>query len=252
VLRRTRSRLATLGAALAFAGAQAASLPARAEGAVRTEGGATDGAAAEARALELFDESERAYENGRFQDAVDLLRRSYALKREPVVLYNLARAYEGLGDSERAVGAYEDYLKAQPETKDRASIEQRVATLRRQIAARAAQKKREAQPPPRRPSAVPWVITGVGAAGVVAGVILEIFALKRHGDANEEPSQVRSESEQRQAQSLSTASSVSLVVGGAIATAGLLWGIVDVSTSGASRAAVAVGPGGLALRVRTP
>src|ERR1700722_10227754 len=82
------------------------------------------------RAHALYDLSAVAYEAGHFQEAIDLLLHAYELKPKPVLLFNRARAYEGLGDQVKAIDAYEAYLKAEPTASDHGSIEQRLATLR--------------------------------------------------------------------------------------------------------------------------
>src|SRR5262245_55119117 len=58
------------------------------------------------KARELFKKSEESYRAGRFQEAVDLLTEAYQLDPNPVLLYNLARAYEGLGDTPKAIESY--------------------------------------------------------------------------------------------------------------------------------------------------
>src|SRR5688500_927241 len=55
---------------------------------------------------------------------------SYAVYPEPLVLYNLARALEGLGDFAGAVSEYERYLRTGGNLSDRGGIERRVGTLR--------------------------------------------------------------------------------------------------------------------------
>src|SRR5678815_1823222 len=64
------------------------------------------------RALELFAESDQHYKAGEFEQAADLLRQAYDLYPEPLLLYNLARALEGLGDAEGAITQYERYLSS--------------------------------------------------------------------------------------------------------------------------------------------
>jgi len=127
------------------------------------------------RAREIFKKSEQSYRDGRFQEAVDLLTEAYRLDPKPVLLYNMARAYEGLGDNPRALDAYRRYLQSEPHAPDRGALEQRIATLERQQEERealerqrdaAAREKHETPPPPqpveppRSPSAVPWVVAG--------------------------------------------------------------------------------------------
>ncbi len=57
---------------------------------------------AQDRALALFELSGEKYRAGDFEGAVELLTEAYDLFPEPVILYNLARAYEGMGESVRA------------------------------------------------------------------------------------------------------------------------------------------------------
>ena len=209
----------------------------------------------EKRALELFGQSEDAYQKGQFRQAADLLREAYALKKEPVLLYNLARADEGLGDLESAVKAYEDFLAAQPEAKDRGAIEQRVATLKRQIAEREAAKRRAAMPPPappppeRRPSAVPWILVGFGAAGLGTGAAFALLSSGRHKDAVGEPVQILAAHDQDVAKTDATIATVAFIAGGALAATGLAWGILDLRASGKQSARVGLtpAPGGLRL-----
>ena len=58
----------------------------------------------------LFDESAEHYRAGRFELAAELLERAYELTKDPVLLFNLAKAHEGRGDAASAIRAYERYL----------------------------------------------------------------------------------------------------------------------------------------------
>src|SRR5512143_2470066 len=62
------------------------------------------------RALELFDQSDRAYAAGDYGRAADLVRAAYALYPEPILLYNLGRALEQAGDTRGAIDQYTRYL----------------------------------------------------------------------------------------------------------------------------------------------
>jgi tetratricopeptide (TPR) repeat protein len=188
---------------------------------------------ADVRALDLFDKSEAAYQKGRFAEAALYLREAYALKPEPVLLYNLARAYEGMGDLEHAAKAYQDFLAAEPNAKDRGSIEVRIATLKKQLAEREAARKK--QPEEKKPSAVPWIVAGAGALGIGAGAVLGVISAKRHRDARDEPRQTDAESDQASAKSFATAANVAFITGGVVLAVGLVWGLLDLRASGASR-----------------
>jgi tetratricopeptide (TPR) repeat protein len=209
---------------------------------------ADETAAQDARALDLFEKSEAAYDSGRFADAVALLKASYAIKKEPVLLYNLGRAYEGIGDPAAAAQAYEAFLAAQPSAPDRGALERRIATLRAQLAERDALRKRAqesaAAASARRASAVPWVVAGVGAAGLVAGGVVGILAHQRNEQAKQEPTYARADVLHAQAQSQAMVSTVCFIAGGVVLAGGLLWGILDVS---AARRSASLTGGGLAL-----
>src|SRR5689334_14972253 len=94
------------------------------------------------RAIALFEESQTAYNAGELERAVALLREAHDLFPEPILLYNLGRALEGLGQMAEAADAYEQYLEQATDVDDRAAIERRVETLRRNA------EPREEEPPP--------------------------------------------------------------------------------------------------------
>ena len=185
----------------------------------------------DARALDLFEKSEAAYDGGRFADAIALLKQSYELKKEGVLLYNMGRAYEGLGDLANAAQSYEAFLQATPNAQDRGALERRIATLRRQLAEREALRKQALQHPPRSPSAIPWVIAGVGAAGLVTGGVVGVLASQRNHDAKSEPTYTRADTLQSQAESFAKVANICFIAGGVVLAAGVIWGIIDVSSA---------------------
>jgi tetratricopeptide (TPR) repeat protein len=219
--------------------------------------------AAVKRARELFKKSDESYRAGRFQEAIDLLAEAYALDPKPVLLYNQARAYEGLGDTRRAIDAYRRYLDADPSANDRGALEQRIATLERQVQERevlerqrdAAARSKKEEPPPspapqaeRPPSAVPWIVAGVGLASVGGGVVLGVLASGKHDDAVEEPRAEPALELQGQAEDFALVANVMLIAGGVVAAGGTIWGIVDAAGSSSSGdVRVGVAPHGIAI-----
>jgi tetratricopeptide (TPR) repeat protein len=199
----------------------------------------------------LVGQATERFQQGRFQEAADLLTEAHRLDPKPILLYNRARAYESLGDApglRRATEDYAQYLVDDPAAKDRLAVEKRIDVLRGQIA-------RLEQPPPpapppeptvevpeRHPSALPWVIAGVGAAGLVAGGTLGGLALAKH-DSAESPSSsmVSTASDNSAARSLATAANVSFLAGGIVTLAGVAWGIVDVRAATSHRSGPTVG-----------
>jgi tetratricopeptide (TPR) repeat protein len=203
---------------------------------------------AEAQALVLAERSKVAFDEQRYEDAIRLIEEAYRLKPEPVLLYNLGRAYQENGQFEQAIVTFERYLAiAGEELQDRAAIEERIAMLRSKLEQ---QKQREAKPPPAKPaprpqpakrapvppdtevSPFPWVIAGVGAAGMIAGAVMGGVALSRNAGATSAGSQVEGQSEREGAEQLALGSTLALSIGGAILAGGAVWGIVDVVAAG--------------------
>lgn len=222
------------------------------------------------RAAELYKQSAESYRKGDFATTIDLLREAYSLDPQPVLLYNLARAYEGIGDTDGAIDTYKKYLDADPNTKDRGAIEQRIATLQRERdekialqkqseadrkraqeeaarAAAAAKQKKEA--PPHHRSALPYIVGGIGIGGLGTGVVLGLMATSQHSSARDEPQQLQAENEQNRAKTYATASTISFIAGGALLAIGTTWWILDGSSGKASTQSARLGvtPGGLLL-----
>jgi len=195
---------------------------------------AQTGKNADQQAVELFEKSVQAYRAGDFAKAVGLLKQAYALKPAPVLMYNLARAHEGLGQLDEAVRAYEDYLAKEPKPQDRGAIEKKVATLKAQIAERERMKREQEEqarraaeaPPPEKRSPVPWIVAGIGGAVVIGGGVVMIMAKSKHDEADSEPMQTKTVALAEDAKSLSTVGSVVMLGGAAILATGVVWALV--------------------------
>lgn len=236
-------------AAILFALAVAASAPA----ALALEEGPVE------RAHALFEEGATAYRAGEFARAVELYEEAHRLSKEPVLLFNLARAHEGQGDILKAIDAYERYLRDGKDIPDRKAIEGRVETLRAQVAANDALRKRAEEERRKReqaerdkessPSPVPWVIAGLGAAGVTVGAVVGALARAKEDEVAESPSQLAAAEPLEEGERFALAANVSFAVGGALLAAGVVWGVVDVTVLSAPEPAVSVrfGPTGIAV-----
>lgn len=199
------------------------------------------------RALEIFRKSQVAYREGRFQEAIELLESSYALKPEPVLMYNLARAQEGKGDTRAAIDAYERYLREDPAAADRLSIEQRIVTLRAQIADRAALEKQRDEERRRaeetekratgRSSIAPWIVGGSGLAVVGAGVVLTLAGQSRYATAKAEPVQLQADHEYSAAKTLVAFADAAFVVGGITTAGAIVWLVLDTRAGNGGSAA---------------
>jgi tetratricopeptide (TPR) repeat protein len=104
----------------------------------------------EAKVERLANAAVSAYKGADYKRAVELLQQAYEIRQVPALLYNMAKAYDKLGDIDHAADAYRRYANsadADPKLKERA--EARVTTLdeaRRKKAA--ATRAVEAPPPP--------------------------------------------------------------------------------------------------------
>jgi tetratricopeptide (TPR) repeat protein len=226
---------------------------------------ATTDEAARERALDLADEGERAYREGRLTEAAELLRRAYQAFPSAVLLYNLARIEESAGHELGAAELYERYLREDPTAESRGSIEKRIATLRARDAERrqarverdqALRRARdaEARAPAERPLlpiAVPWTVFATGVAATGVGVALGFAARGQEDAAADDATQVGALEHFDRAEGLATAANVTLVAGGVVAAGGLVWLLVRAGTaSGGGAAPVAVGilPSGVHVR----
>jgi tetratricopeptide (TPR) repeat protein len=207
------------------------------------------------RAEELFQRSHRAYRDGDFQLAVDLLLEARKLRTEPVLLYDLGRAYEALGRRADAADAYARFLEEAPTTSDRRAIEGRIATLHRQVeeeealrraaaAARAQDEAAKRAPPPAeesRPSPAPatersatlvlapWVVGGVGLAALGTGAAFGVLSRSRYDDAKAEPGQAKAADLYDGAKHDAVIANVALISGAVLVAAAGVWLVVRAS-----------------------
>jgi tetratricopeptide (TPR) repeat protein len=159
-------------------------------------------------AREAFDEAERLYQLGRFEEAIASYEKAYALDAQPAFLYNIALAHRRQFEIDkkpehlrRARELYRNYLRLEPTTPRRAAIERTIDEL----GARLEKESKPPPPPPRLtappeaptpaliavPAAEPphrstagWWIAG--GAAVVAGVVLVVL-LTRGGSGTDGP-----------------------------------------------------------------
>jgi tetratricopeptide (TPR) repeat protein len=213
------------------------------------------------RALSLFQESADHYRVGRFGVAAELLREAYDLHPEPLLLYNLGRALDGMGEFQEAIQAYRDYVEAVPDAEDRGAVERRIETLQTYLDSGSGG---DTPPPPEGapgatgptyadsgPSPVPFVIAGVGAAGVGIGVVLGLMAQSRHDDAVAENVHVTAAEKAEEADNLAAGANIAFVAGGILLAVGVAWGVLELTGGGGGEQeslALELGPGNVGLR----
>lgn len=126
---------------------------------------------ADRQALAFYEQGSTAYTEGRYEDAVRAFVQAYELSPRPLLLFNLANAYERMGAHREAIPMLEGYLPHAP-ADERPVLETRIANLRARVESSHASADGGG---PLVPIGV-----GVGAAGlalVVTGVVFGALAL---------------------------------------------------------------------------
>jgi tetratricopeptide (TPR) repeat protein len=92
---------------------------------------AAPAAAADAQreAKQHFKRGATEYNLGHFREAIAAFQQAYRLDPSPILLYNIASAHRKLGENEQALFFFRRYLSEDPETKDRAKVEQWITEL---------------------------------------------------------------------------------------------------------------------------
>ena len=100
----------------------------------------------DARARLLFDNGHQLYMEGRYEDALAAWTEAYALSQRPLILFNMANAYERNGQLEKAVAVLNRYRAyAQPDEQE--VILRRIKNMEQRLA--------QAQPQPIEQSVCP-------------------------------------------------------------------------------------------------
>ena len=103
----------------------------------------------EAEVERLAAEAVNAYKGADYKRAVELLQKAYEIRQVPALLYNLAKAYDKLGDIDHAYDSYRLYAdSAAADPKLKARAEARVALLAEAKRKKAAEARAAAPPPP--------------------------------------------------------------------------------------------------------
>jgi len=154
-------------------------------------------------AKDWFSKAETAERGGDDVAAARAYACSFQMVPHADTAFNLGRSAEKAGDLVAALASYKNYLTLRPEAPDRADIEGRIKSLDARLAAvRNAPSAPPPPPAPESPRAAPtvtasaappasapsamgateWVIAGVGAAALVAGVVFNVGARSKMSD----------------------------------------------------------------------
>src|SRR5438270_1708300 len=77
----------------------------------------------------MFETATAEFNLGHYEKAAAMYEEIYKITLEPVLLYNIAQAHRLGGDFDKAVFFYKGYMRAQPQAKNRAEVQKRIAEL---------------------------------------------------------------------------------------------------------------------------
>jgi tetratricopeptide repeat protein len=104
-----------------------------------------------------YERATRAYDLGKYPEAIDEYQKAYEIDGDPVMLYNIAQAYRLNDQPQDAVHFYRRYLQRSPDARNRDDVERKITALDKLL-----EERRKAAaavtPPPPRPT-VPALVT---------------------------------------------------------------------------------------------
>jgi tetratricopeptide (TPR) repeat protein len=86
----------------------------------------------------LFEAGSRAFNDARYDVALERFREAYEMSHRPVLLFNIGTAADRLRKDAEALEAFVAYLAAVPDAPNRRDVEARITALRRAVEERAA------------------------------------------------------------------------------------------------------------------
>ncbi len=108
------------------------SVPALAQGNAPPDPTTEAGKRAEGK--ERYERGAQAYQAGRFKDAIDLFLQADALAPSAALSFNIARAYEKIGDDAATLQWYRDFRRRAPDAKNGPDVDQRIHALEQALA----------------------------------------------------------------------------------------------------------------------
>lgn len=213
----------------------------------------------------IFMAGRAAFDDGRWQEALDYFQRAYELSSRPGLLYNIGQTADRMRQDDVALEAFERYLELMPEAPNRSAVEARLAVLRRAVSEAADEQRPspEQDPAPAvqgpvvapespadTPAPVgPIVVLSAGVASAAAGGVLLLMANGASNtvtDASEGTPWVDVESDYDSSGTLGVSGAVLLGAGVALAASGAIW--LALWDSGDDSVEVAISPTGAVLR----
>ncbi len=86
-----------------------------------------------AKAKEQFTVGQALYQQRKYAEAAKKFEEAFGLRPHPVILFNLAKCYEGLDAFGKALKAYHEYLRLSPKAADKSAVVDSIANLERRL-----------------------------------------------------------------------------------------------------------------------
>jgi len=115
-------------------------------------------------ARQHYEKATRAYDVGKYQEAIEEYQKAYEIGADPPMLYNIAQAYRLSDQPAEALRMYRRYLQRAPNAKNREDVEHKIADLEKLLEDR---KKATAAPPPAQPPPAPVIVPPISPAPVL-------------------------------------------------------------------------------------
>jgi tetratricopeptide (TPR) repeat protein len=95
---------------------------------------------------QLYERATRAYDVGKYNEAIEEYQKAYEIGGDPPMLYNIAQAYRLNDQPNEALRFYRRYLQRAPGARNREDVERKIAELEKTVEER--RKATAAAPPP--------------------------------------------------------------------------------------------------------
>jgi hypothetical protein len=105
-----------------------------------------------------YQQATRAYDLGKYQEAVEEYQKVYEIDGDPVMLYNIAQAYRLNDQPQESIHFYRRYLQRSPEARNKEDVERKITAMEKLIDERRKAAALVAPPPPKtdvKPVVVP-------------------------------------------------------------------------------------------------
>jgi tetratricopeptide (TPR) repeat protein len=118
---------------------------------------------------QLYERATRAYDVGKYNEAIEEYQKAYEIGGDPPMLYNIAQAYRLNDQPNEALRFYRRYLQRAPNARNREDVERKIADLEKAVEERRKAAAAATPPPVTAPPIVPAPTTTAPPPAPLAG-----------------------------------------------------------------------------------